>query len=32
VVADGTHTSLLETEPRYARVLASQNEIDEVVA
>jgi ATP-binding cassette subfamily B protein len=32
VVADGTHTSLLETEPRYARVLASQNEIDEVAA
>jgi ATP-binding cassette subfamily B protein len=32
VVADGTHTSLLQTEPRYARVLASQNEIDEVAA
>jgi ATP-binding cassette subfamily B protein len=30
VVADGTHASLLQTEPRYARVLASQNEIDEV--
>jgi ATP-binding cassette subfamily B protein len=32
IVADGTHTSLLETEPRYARVLASRNEIDEVAA
>jgi ATP-binding cassette subfamily B protein len=30
VVADGTHESLLATEPRYARVLASQNEVDEV--
>jgi ATP-binding cassette subfamily B protein len=27
VVADGTHASLLETEPRYAKVLASQNEV-----
>jgi ATP-binding cassette subfamily B protein len=32
IVADGTHASLLATEPRYARVLASQNEIDEVAA
>jgi ATP-binding cassette subfamily B protein len=32
VIADGTHTSLLETEPRYAKVLASQNEVDEVAA
>jgi ATP-binding cassette, subfamily B, bacterial len=30
VVADGTHESLLATEPRYTRVLASQNEVDEV--
>jgi ATP-binding cassette subfamily B protein len=30
IIADGTHTSLLDTEPRYARVLASQNEIVEV--
>jgi ATP-binding cassette subfamily B protein len=32
VVADGTHASLLETEPRYARVLASQTDPEEVPA
>jgi ATP-binding cassette subfamily B protein len=32
VIADGTHESLLATEPRYARVLASQDEVDEVPA
>ena len=30
IVATGTHSELLENEPRYARVLASRNEIDEV--
>jgi ATP-binding cassette subfamily B protein len=32
VIADGTHASLLESEPRYARVLASQNDPEEVSA
>jgi ATP-binding cassette subfamily B protein len=32
VVADGTHETLLATEPRYGRVLASLNESDEVAA
>ena len=30
VIADGTHASLLAGEPRYARVLASQNDPEEV--
>ncbi|MEV8506162.1 ABC transporter ATP-binding protein [Actinoplanes sp. NPDC051475] len=30
VVADGTHTALLATEPRYARVLASSQDLPEV--
>jgi ATP-binding cassette subfamily B protein len=30
VIADGTHRSLLATEPRYARVLASQNAVHEL--
>jgi ABC-type multidrug transport system fused ATPase/permease subunit len=32
VIADGTHESLLASEPRYARVLASQTQNDEVAA
>jgi ATP-binding cassette subfamily B protein len=32
VIADGTHASLLASEPRYARVLASQNDPEEIPA
>jgi len=32
IVADGTHASLLRTEPRYAQVLASQNDPEQVSA
>jgi ATP-binding cassette, subfamily B, bacterial len=32
IIADGTHASLLATEPRYGRVLASQNDPEEVSA
>jgi len=32
IVADGTHTSLLASEPRYARVLASLDDPEEVAA
>jgi ATP-binding cassette subfamily B protein len=32
IIADGTHTSLLASEPRYARVLASLDDPEEVAA